>query len=91
LQEAGEDCIIWSFVTYVSPNIIRVIKLRRMRLAGCVTRVEKMRNGYNILIGKPEEKIPFARPSRRWEDNIRMDLREIGWEEGCEQDSYSSG
>jgi hypothetical protein len=44
-----------------------------------VARVEKMRNAYRILIGKPEGKRPLGRPSRRWED-IRMDLREIGWE-----------
>jgi hypothetical protein len=39
-----------------------------------------MRYAYSILVGKPEGKRPFGRPSRRWEDNIRMDLREIGWE-----------
>jgi hypothetical protein len=37
------------------------------------------RNAYRILVGKPEEKRPLGRPRRRWEDNIRMDLREIGW------------
>jgi hypothetical protein len=37
------------------------------------------RNAYRILLGKPEGKIPLGKPSRRWEDNIRMDLREIGW------------
>jgi len=39
-----------------------------------------MRNAYKILVGKPEGKRPLGRPRRRWEDNIRMDLREIGWE-----------
>jgi hypothetical protein len=42
--------------------------------------MEETRNKYKILFGKPEEKRPVARPERRWEDNIRMDLREIGWE-----------
>jgi hypothetical protein len=45
----------------------------------CTTRGE-IRNAYKILVGKPERKRPLGRPRRRWEDNIRMDLREIGWE-----------
>jgi hypothetical protein len=40
----------------------------------------RMRNAYNILVGRPEEKRPLGRPRRRWENNIRMDLREVGWE-----------
>jgi hypothetical protein len=40
----------------------------------------KMRNAYHIMVGKPEGKKPFGRPKRRWEEHIRMDLREIGWE-----------
>jgi hypothetical protein len=40
---------------------------------------EKKRNAYRILVGKPQGKIPLGRPRRRWEDNIRMDLRGIGW------------
>jgi hypothetical protein len=47
--------------------------------------MEEERNAYEILIGKPEEKRPLERPRRRWEGNIRMDLRETGWErvDGC--------
>jgi hypothetical protein len=45
----------------------------------CSTNEEEKRNAYRILVGKPEGKIPLGRPRRRWEDNIRMDLREIGW------------
>jgi hypothetical protein len=64
---------------YCSPSIIRMIKSRRMRLAGHVARMGLKRNAYRILVGKPEGKRPLGRPRRRWEDNIRMDHREIGW------------
>jgi hypothetical protein len=63
---------------YFSPSIIRIIKSRRMRWAGHVARMGEKRNSYRILVGKPEGKRPLGRPRRRWEDNIRMDLREIG-------------
>jgi hypothetical protein len=52
---------------YASPNIIRVIKSRRTRWAGHVACMGEMRNAYNILVGKPERKIPLRRPRRRWE------------------------
>jgi hypothetical protein len=65
---------------YSSPNIIRMIKSRRMRTAGPVARMEETRNAYRILVGKPEGKRPLGRPSRRWVDNIKMDLTEIGWD-----------
>jgi hypothetical protein len=61
---------------YCSPSIIRIIKSRRMRWTGHVARMGKKRNAYKILAGKPEGKRPLGRPRRRWEDNIRMDLRE---------------
>jgi hypothetical protein len=64
---------------YSLPSIIRMIKLRRMRWAGHVARMEAKRNKYRILVGKPEGKRPLGRPRRRWVDNIKMDLREIGW------------
>jgi hypothetical protein len=64
---------------YCLPCIIRMIKSRRMRWAGCVTRMGEKRNAYRISVGKPEGKRPLGRSRRRWEDNIRMDLREIGW------------
>jgi hypothetical protein len=64
---------------YSSPSIIRKIKSRRMRWAGHVARMGEKRNAYRILVGKPEGKRPLRRPRRRWEDNIKMDLREIGW------------
>jgi hypothetical protein len=56
-----------------------MIKSRRMRRAGHVARMRKKRNAYKILVGKPEEKTLQGRPRRRWVDNIKMDLREIGW------------
>ena len=63
---------------YRSPNIVRVIKSRRFRWAGDVARMEEDRSGFKMLTGKPTEKRPLRRPRRRWEDNIRMDLEEIG-------------
>ena len=59
---------------YCSPNIVRVIKSRRMRLAGQVARMEERRGVYRGLLGNPEGKIPLGRPRCRWEDNIKMDL-----------------
>jgi hypothetical protein len=55
------------------------IKSRRMRWAGHITRMGAKRNAYRILVRKPEGKRPLGRPRRRWTDNIKMDLREIGW------------
>jgi transcription termination factor 2 len=65
---------------YSSPNIIRMIKSRRMRWAGHVARMGETRNVYRILVGKAERKRPLGRPRCRWVDNIKMDLREIGWD-----------
>jgi hypothetical protein len=67
---------------YSSPNIIRMIKSRRMRWAGHVARMGEKRNihVYRILVGKPEGKRPLGRPRRSWVDNIKIDLREIGWD-----------
>ena len=61
-----------------SPNIMRVIKSRRMRWAGHVARMGEEREVYRVLVGKPEGRRPLGRPRRRWVDNIRMDLREVG-------------
>jgi hypothetical protein len=63
-------------ILYSSPNIIRQIKSRRMRWAGHVARMGEERNVYRVLMGKPEEKTPLGGPRHRWEDGIRMDLRE---------------
>jgi hypothetical protein len=60
---------------YSSPNIITMIKSRRMRWAGHVTLMGEKMNAYRIFVGKPEGKRPLGRPRRRWEDNIKMDLR----------------
>jgi hypothetical protein len=62
---------------YSSPGIVRVIKARRMRWAGHVARMGEVRGAYSILVGRPEGRRPLGRPRRRWEDNIKMDLREI--------------
>ncbi|KAJ4448372.1 hypothetical protein ANN_10388 [Periplaneta americana] len=60
---------------YTSPDIIRNIKSRRLRWAGHVARMGESRNAYRVLVGRPEGKRPLGRPRRRWEDNIKMDLR----------------
>jgi hypothetical protein len=62
-----------------SPDIIRRIKSRRMRWAGHLARMGEGRNMYRVLVGKAEGKRRLERPRRRWEDGIKMDLREIGW------------
>ena len=59
---------------YCSPNIVQVIKSRRMRWAGHVARMGEGRGMYRVLVGKSEGKRPLGRPRRRWEDNIKMDL-----------------
>jgi hypothetical protein len=64
---------------YYSPSIIRIIKSRRMRWTGHVARMGAKRNAYRLLVRKTEGKRPLGRPRRRWVDNIRMDLREVGW------------
>ena len=63
---------------YCSPNIIWVIKSRSMRWTGHVARMEERRGVYRVLVGKPEGKRLLGRPRRRWEDNIKMDLQEVG-------------
>ena len=63
---------------YSSPNIIRNLKSIRLRWAGHVARMEQSRNAYRVLVGRPEGKRPLGRPRRRWEDNIKMDSREVG-------------
>jgi len=62
---------------YCSPNIVRVIKSRRMRWAGHVARMGDERGVYRVLVGKPEGKRPLERPRRRWVHNIRTDLQEV--------------
>jgi hypothetical protein len=64
---------------YSSPNIIRVFKSRRMRWAGHVARMGEGRGAYRILVRRPEGRRPLGRPKRRWQDNIKMDLQEVGW------------
>jgi hypothetical protein len=65
---------------YSSPNIIGMIKSRRMRWAGHVARMVAKRNAYRVLVGKSEGKRPLGRTRRRWVDNIKINLREIKWD-----------
>jgi hypothetical protein len=64
---------------YSSPNIVQVIKSRRMRWAGHVARMGERRGVYRVLVGKPDGKRTLGRPRHRWEDNNKMDLQEVGW------------
>jgi hypothetical protein len=61
-----------------SPNTLRVIRSRGMRWAGHVARMGEKRSAYRILVGRPEGRRPLGRSRRRWEDNIKMDLQEVG-------------
>jgi len=63
---------------YPLPNIVRVVKSKRTRKAGHVARMGERRGMHRVLAGKPEGKRPLGRPRRRWEDNIKMGLREMG-------------
>ena len=63
---------------YSLPNIVRVVKSRRMRWAAHVARMGEDRGVHRVLVGKPEGKRPLGRPRRSWEDNIKMDLQEVG-------------
>ena len=64
---------------YSSPNIVRVIKSRRMRWAGHVAHMGEERGVCMVLVGKPEGRRPLGRPRRRWVDDIRTDLQEVGF------------
>jgi hypothetical protein len=59
---------------YCSPNIVRVIKWRRMRWVGNVAHMRERRGVYRVLVGKPEGKRSLGRPRRKWENNVKMDL-----------------
>ena len=78
---SGEGSTMRKFIVY-SPIIVRVIKSRRLKWAGHVARMEEGRSAFKILTGKPTRKRPLVRPRRRWEDNIRIDLEEIGINQG---------
>jgi hypothetical protein len=65
---------------HASPNIIREIKSRRMKWVGHAACMGEIRNAYKMLVRKPDRKRPLRRPRCRWGDNLRLDLRKIGWE-----------
>jgi hypothetical protein len=77
------------YALYSSPNIIRVIKSRRVRWAGHVARMGERRGAYRTLVGKPEGRRALERTRSRWEDNIKIDFREVGW--GHRLDRCGSG
>jgi hypothetical protein len=71
------------YVLYGSPNFIWVIKSRRMRWTKRLARMEDRRGAYRVLVGRPDGKRPLGRPRHRW-DNIKMDLKEMGWGHGLD-------
>jgi hypothetical protein len=77
-MDHGENCIMMKFTACILHRIVRVIKSRRMRWAGHVARMGEGRGVYRVLVEWPAGKRPLGRPRRRWEVNIKMDLREIG-------------
>jgi hypothetical protein len=66
------------YALYFSPHIIWMIKSRGLKWAGHAGRMRKSKDAYRVLVGKSERRRPLGRPRRRWEDNIKMDLREVG-------------
>jgi hypothetical protein len=64
---------------YSSPSVMRIMKSQRMRWAGHIARIGEKKNEYRLLVGKPEGKGPLEGPRRRWLDNIRLYLVEVGW------------
>jgi hypothetical protein len=74
-MDHGENCIMMNFTACI---LHRMINSRRMRWAAHVARMGDERCVYRVLVGRTEGKRPLGRPRRRWEDNIKMDLREIG-------------
>ena len=78
LQENEESNNAELRVFYSSPNIIRNLKSRRLKWAGHIARMEQSINAYRVLVGKPEGKGLLGWPRSRWEDKIKIDLREVG-------------
>jgi hypothetical protein len=74
-----EDYITKELHALYSPNIIRVIKSNKLRLAGHVAHMGERRGAYKVLMRKPERRRPLRKFRRKWEDNIETDLREVGW------------
>jgi hypothetical protein len=79
------------YALFSSPDIIRLIKSRILSWAGYVARMGERRGAYTVLVGKPEGRIPLGRPCRRWEDNIKMDVREVGWGHGLDRCGSGNG
>jgi hypothetical protein len=67
------------YALYFSPNVIQGIKSTRIRWVGHVAHVEERRGAYRVLVRKPKGRRPLGRCRHRWEDNIKMDLQDVGW------------
>ena len=78
LQENGESNIMLSYIHYILLlTLLGILNRDQLRWAGHVARMEQFRSAYRVLVGKPERKKPLGRPRCKWEDNIKMDLREV--------------
>jgi hypothetical protein len=78
-MDHGENCVTMNFIACILHLIlVRMIKSRRLRWAGHVACMGEGRGVYRVLVGRPEGKRPLGKPRHRWEDNIKMSLREIG-------------
>jgi hypothetical protein len=73
------------YALYSAPNIIRVIKSRRLRWAGHIACMGEKRGAYRVLVGKPDGTRPLGRPRRRWEDNIEINFRQGEWGHGLDR------
>jgi hypothetical protein len=76
------------YALYSSPNIIRVTKSRRLIWAEHVARMRESRGPYRVLVEKRDGRRPLGRPRRRWENNIKMDLRDVEWGHGLDRCGY---
>jgi hypothetical protein len=77
-MDNGENCIMMKFITRIILRILLGSLNQTMKWAGHVARMGEGRGIYRVLVGRPEGKKPLGRPRRRWENNIKVDLREIG-------------
>ena len=77
-KETLQNVLSYLVRLHIMLNIVRLVKSRRMRWAGHEARMGEGRGVHRVLVGKPEGKRPLGRPRRRWEDNMKMDLQELG-------------
>jgi hypothetical protein len=79
------------YALYFLPDIIRVIKSRRLRWVEHVAHMGERRGAYRVLVGKPEGRRPLGRSRHRWEDTIKIDLQAVGWGHGLDRSGSGQG